>query len=399
MSILVEEFSDEEMARDWTLTDADLKLISNVISPYRLYFAVQLCAVRLHGSFLPTAADLSPRIVNYLSSQIGLLLTLSVNEPTRRATRSQQYNLILKYLGFKKFDRETKTVFADWVISQAKLGILPKDILDQAERFLLRQKVVSPSRNMLERQINGLCSKVHSNIFETIYRQIPSALKKSLNNLLLSEVNRTSFFSQLKESPPSARISTLKLLLERYKKLDEITLDDFDSSVFSPSFADYLFKLAKYYNAADLKRFNKYKRFSLLIYFLVEIRKELLDNLVKMHDQFVTELLRRTRNRYEKKHKQNRRENKRAVDVLLKLTGLLLDENTDSSLQEIVETVGKENLRHAANNLKELKYLSERGYADLLISHYPSLRKYFADFLQLPFAAEVGSIDLIEACA
>jgi hypothetical protein len=251
---------------------------------------------------------------------------------------------------------------------------------------------------MLERQINSLCAKVHSMIFENIYKQMPSHLRKSLNEIIVAEENQVSFFSLLKESPPAARISTLKTYLNRYKTLEEITLEKFDSNSFSSSFSDYLFLLAKYYNATDLKRFNKQKRLSLLICFLIEARKELLDNLIKMHDQFMVDLSRRTRNRYEKKHKQSRRKNKRAVDVLLKTSDILLNWESASPFhrEDVFEFVDEDKLRESVADLYEFKYLSEKGYADLLISHYPSLRKYFSDFLNLPFEAEAGSEELLE---
>lgn len=256
-----------------------------------------------------------------------------------------------------------------------------------------------PSRKVLERQVNSLCSKVHSRIFETIYDQLSEELEKTLDEILVTENRQVSFFSQLKESPPSARISSLQTYLQKYGKLEKLALEQFDVSSFSKNFTDYLVRLAKYYDASKLKRFGKEKRLSLLICFLLETRKDLLDNLVKMHDQYILELTRRTRNRYEKKQKKSRQKNKRAVVVLLKVTEILLDEDENSSIQteEIVETIGRETLKEAVANLKEFKYLTERGYADMLISHYPSLRKYFADFLQLPFEAEEGSQDLIEA--
>ena len=56
-------------------------LIEYGISSYRLYFAIQLCAIRLQGGFLTAMSELSPRIINYLSSQFDLPLTFFVNEP------------------------------------------------------------------------------------------------------------------------------------------------------------------------------------------------------------------------------------------------------------------------------------------------------------------------------
>ncbi len=51
MSIFTKDFFDEEMARDWTLSESDLKQISTVISSYRLYFAIQRVFNSASGRF------------------------------------------------------------------------------------------------------------------------------------------------------------------------------------------------------------------------------------------------------------------------------------------------------------------------------------------------------------
>jgi hypothetical protein len=53
--------------------------------------------------------------------------------------------------------------------------------------------------------------------------------------------------------------------------------------------------------------------------------------------------------------------------------------------------------RAALGDLRAFQQLEERGYGDLLLARYPSLRKYFAEFLHLPFAAEHGSAPLLRA--
>jgi hypothetical protein len=73
---LPQDFSDEEMARDWTLSDADKKEISKYRKNSRTFIAIQLSALRLYGRFLAEVNGLSPRIVNYLNNQLGLRLRL-----------------------------------------------------------------------------------------------------------------------------------------------------------------------------------------------------------------------------------------------------------------------------------------------------------------------------------
>jgi len=83
---LPQDFSDEEMARDWTLLEGDQQEIERYRKGSRLYIAIQICAVRLYGRFLNQVHDLSPHIVNYLGQQLDLPPSLSVEVPEREAT-------------------------------------------------------------------------------------------------------------------------------------------------------------------------------------------------------------------------------------------------------------------------------------------------------------------------
>jgi hypothetical protein len=49
------------------------------------------------------------------------------------------------------------------------------------------------------------------------------------------------------------------------------------------------------------------------------------------------------------------------------------------------------------DDLHLFKRLEERGYGDLLLARYPSMRKYFPEFLQLPFQAKPGTEPLLNS--
>ena len=66
-------------------------------------------------------------------------------------------------------------------------------------------------------------------------------------------------------------------------------------------------------------------------------------------------------------------------------------------MKMVWEKFGKEKLTESMGDLRKFKYLEERGYGDILLARYPSLRKYFPDFLLLPFATESGSDALMKS--
>ncbi len=117
---LPQAFSDEEMTRDWTLSEEDREEVGKHRKSSRLFIAIQLCAVRLYGRFLHGLHDLSPRIVNYLNRQLDLPPSLAILVPEREATWLEPRKNILNYLGFQKFDESVQEHLQTWLEERAK---------------------------------------------------------------------------------------------------------------------------------------------------------------------------------------------------------------------------------------------------------------------------------------
>jgi len=395
-----QNFSDEEMAKDWTLSKADIEEISKHRKNFRLFIAIQLCAIRLYGRFLAEVNTLSPRIVNYLSSQLSLPPSLLIQAPDREATFSEQRKNILSYEGFSKYDSEIQERLKIWLEKQARQGFLPKELFIRAERHLLLDRIMLPGPSVLERLIISVCAGVHEQIFESLSKKLSPELKAFIDELLtIQPGNHRSMFQSLKEYPPSATISSLQNYLERYRILNNSTINSIAVPLADSAFADYLYRLSRRYSAKEIKRFKEQKRYAMMTCFLLETQKILLDNLVQMHDQYTMDLLRRCKRTLEKKHKEFRKRQKKAIDIVLDTTYLILNWPDDKPLHKIDlwKHVSEQKLRSSLNDLHIFKRLEEHGYKDILLSYYPSLRKYFADFIHLPFEAKAGTEPLLNA--
>jgi TnpA family transposase len=65
--------SDEELARHWTLSEIDRRLINECRGEdNKRRFALQLCTLRAHGRFLADYEAAPIRMLNHLSAQLGL---------------------------------------------------------------------------------------------------------------------------------------------------------------------------------------------------------------------------------------------------------------------------------------------------------------------------------------
>jgi TnpA family transposase len=398
--MLPQRFSDEEMVRDWTLSRRDCQVVNKYRKQYRLGFAIQLCAMRLYGRFLNQLHDLSPRVISYLSSQLDHPPTLTVDVPEREATLLEHRNNILKYLGFQRFDDKVEADLARWIEEHARQGLLPDELFHRAERYLLLNRIMLPGPSTIERQIIRICNQVHTQLFEQVFDQMSPVLRGAIDDLLqTTDGNQRTYFNQLKEYPPAAKISSLKRYLERYDNLVATGVNEFEEKVIDTAFLHYLYRLTKRYSAKDMKRFKDHKRYALMVCFLLESRKILLDNLVKMHDQYMTELCRQTRNSHDKKHKEFRKRQKKAIDAVLDTTHVFLEWPEEQPLykNDLWQRIDEKHLLASIEDLHIFKRLEERGYCDLLLTRYPSLRKYFSDFIRLPFEMAKGSGPLIKA--
>jgi TnpA family transposase len=367
---------------------------------YRTFIAVQICAIRLYGRFLGNIHELSLQIISYLNLQLELPPSLTVEVPEREATYLEHRKNILNYLGFGKFDEATNIKLTDWLMKQAYQGYLPMELIPRAEKYLLSENIILPGSSVLERLVIHACSESHIQLFQSIYERLSPELRQSMDSLLTApEGEQRSYFHKLKEYPPSAKISSLQDYLKRYQTLSETGIENFEARMIDSKFMDYLFRLARTYHAKDLKRFNDNKRYSLMICFLLETRRILLDHLMKMHDQYIMDMCRKCKNKYEKKHREFRKRYKKAVDTILIMSPLFVDLPDDKPFykKDLWQKEDEEKFKESIKDLYIFKKLEERGYGDLLLNRYPSLRKYFADFIQLPFAAEQGSNALLQS--
>jgi hypothetical protein len=128
--------SEEEIARDWPLSDSDRAEIRKYRQRSRLFVAIQLCAVRLYGRFFPQVHELSLPMVPYLGHQLDLPPSLAIEVPDRKATYTEHRQHILTSLGFQKFDDAAHAHLAPWLQQHARQGLLPDTLFQQAEHDL-----------------------------------------------------------------------------------------------------------------------------------------------------------------------------------------------------------------------------------------------------------------------
>jgi Domain of unknown function (DUF4158) len=114
--ILPHDPSPEELLQCWTPSTRDrVEVLRCRGDANRRRYAVQLCALRAYGRFLPEASPAPVVITNHLAQQLGLPLVLLEEVPGRLATETEQLQRIREYLGWRPFDDDARTRLTTWL--------------------------------------------------------------------------------------------------------------------------------------------------------------------------------------------------------------------------------------------------------------------------------------------
>jgi len=394
--------SDEEIARDWTLTTDDRAEVLRCRGDgNRHRFAVQLCALRASGRFVDDFATMPVRIANHVGHQLGLPPTLFMEPPDRYATAAEHSHRIREYLDYRPFDDEAQERLRQWLSERAADGVLSSTLVALAIPTLRAWKVELPARSTLERMAGALAVRGEEAMWTRIYERLPPAFCAGVDGLLsLAKGEHRSTLFDLKQYPPDARPATITEYIERYELLRSVGAEKLDlSGVVGAEVMKHLADFGRRYDVDDLKRFAPAKRYALVACFLVEAQKTILDHIVDMHREYLTGMSRRARNHLDQRHRDIRQRASKGLSTLLRAMDIILDGAMpqESRVLALYMEVDEAKLREAVTSCRELDDLSDHGYFEELLNRHSHLKRYLPAFLALPFRIEPGSEVLLSA--
>ena len=208
--LLPEEPGVEELARDWTLSEQDLRevLVCRGVDNC-LRFALQLCVVRRFGRFLEEYDDPPVRIVNHLAAQLHLPPVLLL-APPRPNTESEYRERLRRYLGLREFDQSGRDRLSVWVSERMADGEAPSGIASQAEKIVCGWRYVLPRAAAFARLVYSFCARSEGDVFERIAVQVHPEARRRIDELLtVPENDQRSLLFRLKEYPPRGTPQTI----------------------------------------------------------------------------------------------------------------------------------------------------------------------------------------------
>ena len=275
-----------ETEKFFMLSDEDIKVINkHRKASSKLGFAVQLCIIRYTGWTLMDFENIPSEIILYISEQLKISTFEFQSYNKRQPTRYEHLEEILKLYGYKRFKTKDREYLVNYLIDKALKNNNLKFLMIEAINELKKCKVLLPSIVTIENIIIEVRKYVDNEIFVVISTSVSNEQKKNLDILInVQSTEKKTKLSWLREISGKSSSKAFNAVADRIEYIRSLKLENIDLSSIHTNRIDELYKLGSNYEAYDFKRFDDKKRYSILLIYLVNFCRRLIDQAIEIHD-------------------------------------------------------------------------------------------------------------------
>ncbi|HEM6966113.1 TPA: Tn3 family transposase [Legionella pneumophila] len=394
------EITEDQLAIDWTLTDTDLQFIKNN-SNQNIKFATQMCYLRAYGRFVSKDDMIPYAALSYLARQLGQTFSSAPVFSQDHHSYTQREK-IRTYLGYTAFSSKEALQLEEWLVSQLRKEILDKkQLIEMAMTYLKSCRIVLPSLITLGRvvsqKVNQAIEGFHCSIAETL---APS-LRANLHHLITPEHKEAyAQLAELRTSPQNANSEVMNKYLDYFEEIEQLGILDCNLSAIHPDVITELAQKGRYYDAVQLRDMaSKVKQEAIIICFLHETAKTILDYIVFLFKRILLDTNRRAKNEIsaerEKVSRKNKGKFKPASDFIKSAFSQAAVK--ELTLGQFVTQFNEATLLETASACEAIDKLESSGVTDHIVNRFSYIRQFSKRFLTLKLSASTGLASLLKS--
>lgn len=390
--------NDDKLLLEWFLSTEDIDFITQRSRGIenRLKYGVQICYLRNKGRFIESWSEINLTVLNHLSKQLELELVHNQLLFHHNSTEVRIRGEVKEYLGFREFDYQNDTLVSNFLEQNPLLVNNKDEVAQEVESYLIKAKIHLPSKSQLMRYVYSKYSKTQIDILETFAISINDEQLLYLNRIY----DENAFLPEIKKPIGEVNIKNITLKIDIIEKLLELKLDELPWKLIHPSYSAKLAALVYKYDIASIKRIKPLtKRDVMVICYLYESTKSIMDLMVNSYDKLIGEIERRVNRDYELELKQLRSKAKDSSKKALLTLKMLRDHEyrNTTTLEKFCEELetNKNNLNDIINDCEKVRDFEIYGKSELAQRRYGYLTKFIQRFLELKFKSATGSEDLL----
>jgi Domain of unknown function (DUF4158) len=199
---------------------SDLQQIQNCRGESnQLGFSYQLAVVKISNRF-PTQdfKDIDENLLLELSNRLSLNKEY-ILEYSSQVVASRHKKEIIQHLQLSNFSTKVQELLACELKSQSNFNLSIPALVAKSEEWLIAKKVLSPTKEQIERLVRSIVVQAEDQIKSLIYSQLTDEIKVKIDLLLTTDQFARS---QLQDIKTSAGRATIGSEIKIQEKLDLI---------------------------------------------------------------------------------------------------------------------------------------------------------------------------------
>ena len=295
-----DNLSIQEMSRYYALSAEDINFIRRHRgADNRLGVALQLCSLRFPGRMLMQMTAISEQVVVYVAEQLNLPATAFARYGERRGTPYDHLQNICEQYGYRACDKNDVVPLIRHLLPFAMENDEALPLVDGAIAWIRQHKLIAPTILVTEKLVWYVQRIARWRVYRRITNTLSVSQQETLQSLLevTAEKGEQTLLAWLRMTASKPSTDGMYHLLERIAFVNDLQMPVRPTNV-HPSRYRQLAQRGQRYRSQPLANLkDSRERFALLVTHLNEQHQGLVDQLVDMFDRWLSDLMRKGRNK------------------------------------------------------------------------------------------------------
>ncbi|MDB5233227.1 MAG: Tn3 family transposase [Hymenobacter sp.] len=397
--------SETDLRQHFHLTGADREFIQRQRRDgNRLGCAVQLGLVRLMG-YLPEDwfEQVPPPVAAFVGEQLGIAPDALASYGERAATRSEHLQLVLRHLGYRKWQPLDSPGLEAWLLERALEHDQPRLLLQAACQKLHQDRLLRPAVSVLELLVSQALLQTDAVTYQRLAPLLTPVMEAQLDALLAVDPGLRVTPHRWLCQPATANTPTaINQALAKLDFLHQLGLADWDAGSLNANRRKRLAHRARHRTSQAIGRYAPAKRYPLLVAFVLESHRDVLDAVLTMFSDYWAGAQRKAQRAYEAHLLAIRQAREMALRVFAEVARTVVDEQIPAGLvrEAVFETIPREQVEQALQAYYALSDTRLDSPLAFLLRRYAHLKQFSASLLrQVSFASAFAGDRFAEALA
>ncbi len=295
-----DDLTTQEMARYYALSAEDIAFIrQHRGADNRLGVALQLCCLRFPGRMLMQMTTISERVVVYVAEQLHLSANAFAGYGSRRGTPYDHLQNICEQYGYRSCDKGDVMPLIRYSLPFALENDEALPLVDGAMAWMRQHKLIAPTILITEKLVWHIQRIARWRVYRRITNRLSAAQQETLQRLLVVATDKEGQtpLTWLRMTAPKPSVDGMDHLLERIAFINDLQLPARPDNVHPACFRQLAQRGQRYRPQPLANLENQRERYALLVAHLNEQHQVLIDQLVDMFDRWLSDLMRKGRNK------------------------------------------------------------------------------------------------------